>query len=784
MKILWDVKDLGQSRQWPRLEYEVVCPCYSEISTTPPEVPRIPQGNLTYTWDEAVEASLLPPVPGGASGPLPFYYSIVRQHSSLPTLHVGGNFGVETLYRRGSAIGVAIPDAVAPTVSTQIPIIAGLGLSGLWQWKFFQILEAVFIGGSVSGVYLTLGSELPSDSKLLGGWEPGSYTPTSPINRVVVVPLNTLKSDGVNPIHMIDQLLFSKFPYGASRDRSKFNSLSIEVAAEILQSEAIRGGLTIADGESLDGPLSAIMQDIGLMIPFDPETGLYTFRLLRYGEDGPDLGADILIEYPENETVRGDRPIDTIAFTFRDRDRAYREVPIKVIDGGQLQENESQRAQKAPIVVTCDRDSVSRIAPRRGQEALGNLSTLKFLANHEAFSAVPASRFRCSLVDPGMLFVVVDVKRDDRSGRVEIGALVDTYDAPVASSGDRAALFLDEPARSPRNDGTATSLDDFFALEVPRGLAAGSRRVSMFLCGARMASATASAGFWLSRDGLSFYWHGNGPIVMAGELTDDLLSSGLSVDESSVGFTSNFQEDASTIEDLTLNEASWRAGRQVLLIGSEVIFLRNGLVTVAGEPCEGELSGLIRGRAGTLKQTHAAGTPFLVVLSHRVVPQTSDVFLPGTTLHYKAVAVETRKVESLDAVTEKTVAVQGLAMRPLTPSAVRLPGFASSYSASADPIRIDWCYHSFEFPMTGFGNQPCGAASGLSKPAGHFVVKLYNGIDEEPVVVDTTAEAFYEVSLAVRTTYSLDSGSSWSFSVTHVEGSFSSGEAEISINSY
>ena len=791
MKILWDDKDLGQSRQWPRLEYEVVCPCYSEVATSPSEIPRtgIDNGPLWRDYYAALPPQYTPGPGGQANFGLRWEEgNLIYDYYTDRSFRVGnyqfadflnGFFG---FFSRQAILKIWVGDNAATSRSGNTTS-GNLGLqAGRWYYYYFTaVLDP-------TGFVVRLGTEASGDlikaydpaTPPLGHTNPGS----NGFLRTFLSVVDSSSSDGVNPVHIVDQLLFAKFPFGAARDRSKFDSLSIDVAGEIIQSELIRGGVTIADGESLDGPLSSIMQDIGLMIPLDPETGLYVFRLLRYEEGGPDLGPSILLEYPEIETVRGDRPIDTVAFTYRDRARAYREVPIKVIDGGQLQDNEAQRAQKVPITVTCDRDSVSRIAPRRGQEALGNLSSLKFLANHQTFAAVPGSRFRCSLIDPGTLFILTDIKRSTESSKVELGALVDSYDPPPAVSGLLASLSLDNPPpvlQSNRNP--AEALEDFYAIELPRGLASSARRVSMFLCGSRRSSQTAAAGFWLSRDGLAFTWHGNAPIVVRGELVGALGASDPAVDESARAFTCLLQEDAATIEDLTLNESSWRAGRQIMLIGNEVIFLRNGLVTVPGSPCEGEISGLIRGRAGTEPITHAAGTPFLVFLAHRMEEQASDVFLPGKTLHYKAVGVENRRLQALDDVTAKTLPMIGLAMRPKTPSALRLGAFEEAYDADAASIRFDWCYHSVQFPRTGLGNQSLGDASGLSEPAGHFVVSIYTG-DEAPAYQTTSNVPFFEVSNALRDSLTLDNGVLWTFSVIHVEGSFSSGEATISIQSF
>lgn len=118
--------------------------------------------------------------------------------------------------------------------------------------------------------------------------------------------------------------------------------------------------------------------------------------------------------------------------------------------------------------------------------------------------------------------------------------------------------------------------------------------------------------------------------------------------------------------------------------------------------------------------------------------------------------------------------LQGLAYTPLPPTGLRQASLQEAYDV-AETVRLDWCYYSDEFKMTGLGTQGFGTVSGQSKPKGFFRVEIV-GITS----FDTT-DPFIELSVLQRATYGLDGLSSWTVNVTHFEGSFSSSAATLTL---
>lgn len=798
LKIVWIPKNLGQSRTWPRLEYEVECPCYSQISDSSSELP-IEANEAFPTWESA---GFDPPI-DFAIGNLPEDKIQLAIHRvvSLP----GGLFAVKIVAKRanngfhpqwerarlqfyeGSIFKLAVYSTVSLGDSVEFVLHetqvspATAGISAANTWKYFWVKDSYIQNNMIaSPVSPALGLYMDEIVVVLGPEITGNYVyntdpvvpsvpaigyPINPITTVgLVEPLDASGTDGVNPIHIVDQLLFAKRPYGAGKDRSKFDSRSIEQAAIVMQSEKIRGSMSVRDGEGIESVLSTIMQDCGFFISWDPQTGLFVFKMLRYDDPSivTNLPKEMILKRPQMLSIRGGTAADVLAFTFRDRRRNYREEPLVIQDDGQVSLTETSRAKKVPIEITTDYESAARMTPRRQQEALANQSVVTFETNHATQMAIPGNRIKASTTEgEGFLFRISSVKRDLNSPKVILDCLVDNYDPPPTD--EENFSFLDEPSMGglPRAAAAGSQLAFFPALETPRMLANGA--LSVFFPAGRVAAKTSGAAIWGSRDGSSFSVLGTGNLAILGTLNVDLPADGPCYDEGTYD-TTPVSVDFDSIEDLSIDEDSWRAGRQLLIIGTEVCFLRGA----SGDA----LDGLIRGRVGTIQQTHSAGTPFAIVLSHRATTVQSPMFVPGKTVSFKVQALEGSKTSLIDAIDPLDIAITGKVYTPFAPSALRLASLRPDYSVS-DDITIVWNWHSDRFARTGLGLQTCGAATGMSPPQGHFVFRIYD--DSDVLVAEgVLTDPLLSLDTGDRSAFGLDALPFWTLEVQAVEGSFSS----------
>ena len=819
MKVLWCSKNLGQSRQWPRLEYEVECPCYSQIAQSSSEMPINATDSLP-TWESAglpylprtdrVQLELVDVLQSPSGSTLLVLSGPTRMGWGYGRLPLTVQHPAATLaaFRQGGLVKVAAPNpgsvfhssfvygplaSPTPLGTAVAPATVGIGSS---SWTYFIIrrsyygpriyvpawdpnagslflLEAVYPNCLVLEVSSATGVPVENQNATVPGFPPPvGLLLTSPVGDFRsgwARPVETAGFDGVNPVHMMDQLLFAKFPYGAGRSRSMFDSRSIEKAAVTLQEERIRGSIQVKDGEGVESVVASILQDCGIFMPWDPQTGLFLFKCIRHEDpaDAVDLPPEMILKSPEVVSVQGSRPVDVIAFTYRDRDRNYREEPLVILDDGQISLSENQKARKVPIEVTTDGPSAGRLIPRRQQEVLANLQAFTFETNHASQMAFPGIRISAKATEgDGFIFRVVSVKRDVDSSKVVLKALLDCFDPPALVED---AGFVDTPADSPLPGrvSDASSVTAAPAVEVPRMLAGGQIQI-LFPAG-RLSDRTSGVAVWASRDGSSYSVQGSVPTAICGILDADLPIGPCYSETASID-TIPSSIDFDSIEDLSLSLDSWRAGRQLLIIGSEICFLKSS----SGD----SLVGLIRGRLGTLPQAHPAGTPFCVVLAHQAAPISSAMFLPGKTISYKLQAVESSKVSSVDDQPPQDITIQGLAYKPAAPTAVRLANLRPDYSVS-DDITIRWNWHSNEFPRTGLGMQTLGAATGTSNPRGHFTIRILDGITV--VLEGLTADPLFSLDVADRGTLGLDALSSWVFEVTAVEGSFSSAPVSLTL---
>lgn len=803
MKVYWTPKNLGQQRQWPRLEYEVRCPCYSQIASTPSEIPlegddSKPSFRDEFTPDSLADAIALNQT-GVADGTRKVEFFIGLSFLDGGTLTVGLNsmpVSPRTVWIREfnansnqrSLISVFPPGGILKAWTSDNGALpthpTDWFLPTNSQWKYYWIIKSEYrVLSGLQTTLITLGPEV--DALFLRNLSTANPFITSVVTNVglndfrvgEVQPVSTKNSDGINPIHLVDQLLFARFPYGAGKDRTQFDTRSIEHAAETMQTEKIRGVAIVTDGEGAESALASIMLDIGLLIPWDTSIGKNVFKLLRYEETATDIPAEAVLALPEMEAIQGERPADVIAFTYKDRTRNYREVPMKVFDSGQVSQNENQKARKIPVDVTNDRDSIARLLPRRQQEVLANLATFKFDTNHSTRRAMPGHRFKATATEgAGLQFMVTGVKRQLDSSRVKLSSILDTYNPPLSSAERASFIAPGEIPKVTENITPPETINRFLAFEIPAMLADGE--VSLFFAASRRSGRTLSAAVWESRDGTQFAVLDSTPLCISGVLIDELPAAG-AVDEDGVligqtydpktyAVTPDFDADFDTAEDLSLDEDSWRAGKQVLLIGSEIIFLR--------EAFNGDISGLIRGRVGTLQQQHAVGTPFFIVPAAYVIPLRSALFVPGTTLHYKVQAIDRARASDIALVTEQTLPITGKALTPLPVSALRLANFRTSYETSDTNLVLQWNYHSNQFKRTGLGTQGCGQATGVSAHEGHFVLEVV-GIGGIVVL-----EPFFDFTAAIRAFWGLDAMASWTVRITNVKGSFTSSPIEITLS--
>lgn len=831
MKILWQPKDLGSSRNWGRLEYEYECPCYSQIATTKSEIPL--KVEFSTQWSAAAVWSPTPtrfptrPALASRTGNLTLnicgydgdrkvllsWQDQYFEYDTIATL-VNHPYRVPLAHLKPGTI-ICLYSATPATVPARIPagytssmatILPQANTAFYFRVRFAEpgpsIIDTFLNPNDVEvrTVAVSLDPVIETESLIstlregavpsiasasafaFDGSHPGTGWDIRYLNvRTGQCELSFEDVDtiGYNPVHIVDQLLFARFPYGAGKDRSEWDAQSIENAAAVLDTEALRGSVVVADGEGLESSLAAILQDIGMLTPFDPMTGKFAMRLVRSVEDVPELPEAMVLTRPQLRNIAGERRFDTIVFAFRDREHSYRQETIAEMDNGEFARFQTQKSTTVNIEATTDYSSAQAIARRRSQEVVGDLASAEFELGYGGALAVPGDVFRApDIEDPSTVFRVSSVRDDINSGKTIVRALVDAYsDVPESiytlldgpGAGSPGTLRLPPPAGE--DAAPLGSLTSFAGFELPRALAGDKPSVQFFAT--RGDGTVAFAPVYISRDGSSYEASGRCLIVASGLLGDPLPANGPCNDEGSYEITDiSYGFDAQVL-DLTLDPTGWRQGRQILVVGSEVIYVQNPEEIGGGSAT---LTGLLRGRLGTAVQEHVEGERVYIFLAVSLNPVESLAFVPGDSIDYKAVAGGLKIAGDISDVVAQNLTLLGLAYTPERPSALRMVGYVNTYD-TGDDITFRWCYHSTEHPRTGLGQQTFGQISGISPVRGYFLVEI---LDSSTVLATyTTTEPSIELLAADRT--ALDLLPSWTLRVTQIEGSFQSPAAEIEV---
>jgi hypothetical protein len=541
---------------------------------------------------------------------------------------------------------------------------------------------------------------------------------------------------GINPAHAIAELLFAEWPLGlglnqAEWDLDSLETYGIENDSDVTDKKFFTSWLA-EDGEEAGALLGAAMQDLGLAIIWDSETGKHRFKLIRDPEeDGspPDIkeiSDDIILPpLPQIETLHADQRPNKLVFGFPDRQQNYRTSTISIDDDGQASLMEYSKAQEIRLTVIDHFDPASIVAERRSQEELAGGSAFTFHMNKEARELLPGDVLLVDGFDE--LLRVTGVEFQGDSGTVEVKCITDIFGVP-ASSFRPAQGTLPVPTEPPDVDLA------FDILEIPEHLSGfGNQTIGVPRIRANQASL--SADIHLSLDDLTYIYNTtHSEVHTGGTLVAELSADGESELDEGPSITIQGADIADAIEDLTGDDYNWRAGRQIALIGDEICFFQK---VTAINATTYRIDGLIRARFDTRKETHAIGTQVFLFLRENLLSIEDILLSVGADLYLKTQPPSV----SLDVVDPANRVLYGKGVRPMTPENLRLSAPFPCLAAfkTGNNLVFNWEYLSSLTPKTGAGMQGYGAVCGESAVDGEFRLEILNALDEVKRTVLTTA---------------------------------------------
>lgn len=526
---------------------------------------------------------------------------------------------------------------------------------------------------------------------------------------------------GINAAHAIDAILHAPWPRGMGLPTSgtfqTFDLNSLEDLGVLMDenNEEMRTSWIALDGETVRNVLGAALQDLGVMIPMDPATGLIKFVAVREPTGTlPRIREDLIVdELPETEVLHAERPSDRLTFSFPDRNLIDRDGTIAVMDDGQISYLELQHARNVQITVTTDYLTASVIAQRRSQEILAGGASTTIKANRATRTLTPGLAITVDALPE--VVRISSVKLDPDSNVVVLQIMADFY-------GVAKSQFID--TAPPISGGIQTVEPDLqkTIVEVPEYVL-GADAQTVLVPRIRAHNQVFQATLHISRDNITYVSQGQDIDLQAGGTLNEPLPApnmggagndpgGLVLEEEGPEFD-EVGPDIGVVLDLSSDLTNWRLGRQVAVIfssaGLEICFLRN-ITAIAG--ITWRLDGLLRGRYDTQPLDHPAGAEVYIFEQEDILAIQDPLLLPEVDLFAKS-QPEAGGILPLDADTPVATVLygKGYAGRPVPAAALTViaPDLVSAYQ-TGDDVEVRWAYGTPQSPAAGAGLQGAGTA--------------------------------------------------------------------------
>jgi hypothetical protein len=780
--VVWTNKSLGNAPRWPMIEYDV------EVLPTlgAPLSDCAPAGALETVFAETADA----PVRAGECRVTKNGTTGVQNGSSsvvfnLPT---AGYYKIHQDNGAGQDITFTLNHVPGTRSAAATWDVIRLSLDGtpLYEWLNAGVIDASppddclnysNPGGASGRSWVFDEAELEDQVFYLAS---GNHTlllettvtedgSAADNNHIAIADLWFKRVEAVEPTPLT-QLLFAPWPHGLGLDRDAFDLASFVTLQELLDDEGLTDLSVYApNGMEALTAIAGLLQDLGVVLSLDVAAGgKFAVRALRQADATASVPAALLTSRPpELENVQGDRPATRLIYTFPDVDREHRESTVTIDHDGAAGHLAVHRARKLSLFTVTDLASASAVAERRSQEEIAGQARYVFTMNRGARLLVPGQRISV----PGITDVlrVLEVGADQASGECQVTATPDFY-------GAQAATYV-APAGGDGSSSGVPPLEDLAAqiVEVPAELLAGAPP-SIVVPRIRAHDQVIFADMHLSGDDTTYHLvDREGALQTGGELLDAIAADDPYEIEEGPTFTL-LGPDADLIEDFTADEASWRSGRQLAVIGDEWFFLRN--VTAIGGAVY-RLDGLIRARFDSARAAHSVGAKVFIFAFDEILDMTDPLVAPDQLLYVKP-QPWTSSPLSLASITAVSKTLYGKGLRPPPVNALRvtLPRNGVPAYYTGEDVRFAWGYLSTE-PGVGADRVPAGTPTADAAIDGEFEVEIYDAGD---VLVRTETVAT-PVFLYDNATLQADLGGETDFtiSVRHTKNGYRSSAVELAV---
>lgn len=609
--VVWQRKRLGFTAQWPQLEYDIEVRPAEETLSTASYIAPTTAGNPvdgTTVWYNggaslAAGTYTLTYINGALKydGTSPWRlhqantadrWRIVNASGATIKLCPGNNIGYTT---QG-----ALETANAGVNTTFVWAGGKLGL------RFYDSKYSDNVAGSPNPTYrLTLGGST---------WDAtGVVTPTN-------AQLQGTADEGINPAVFIWNLLTAKYPHGRGLPMSALDTAAFEAVAAELATERLPVNVLVRDGQDASEVLDDILQVIGVVLCQAGDK--ITVKRVREGETPVTLNADLLDEtQPEVSRLRGDINADSVSFYIADRQQNYRNFEVALDDDAVSRELGRINDRQIELPHVTDRRTATIVAQRRFLELTTDTQTVRFRAGRTRRRLLPGAVVSHPTL--GTLRVSsVQLKSHEQAP--EFLAVLDVYSLAAPSY---TPTFVDPDLVEENAPLEADAQVGLFV--VPAALNADTPRLGVVRC---RVGTNDGVKVLLSTDGGATYFDFGS--FTAYHVGGTLNSTLLNTDPTDMDYGPSItavNDDVLTTLNLVGNDVAYDAGTQLLLIGSELMFVRR-LEAVSGGF---RLRGIRRARYGTTAATHAVNAKVFVFQS--AITLKSAAVASGNTLLVKTI---------------------------------------------------------------------------------------------------------------------------------------------------
>lgn len=600
----------------------------------------------------------------------------------------------------------------------------------------------------------------PVDSPLAEG--------SKTISVEVEDPVETI--EGPNPVHVLTQILYGPWPRGLGHDPddTDFDLERLEALACTMKNEGLPCSIFAQDGKEVAAILGDLFTDCGWLVGWNVDTGLFSLQPVRKEEDDiPNVSADLIEEVGELVTELGERGTSVAVYQFSDKNNAYKPVTIVVGDDGQSSYLEHQHARRIDVNTVVHFAAAAKVAERRSQEAISRGSQITLVTKHSTRLLYPGRLITVAGLTG--VFRILEVALTPISPLVRITAIADFYGQPVVEFKPAESPVQAPPDFTPEED------LQFDIFEVPAHLLTAPEQV-LIVPRIRDNTQIQFADLHLSEDDTTYQDEGREFDAQTGGTLDAEWSASTAYEVAQGPVITLLGPDASAAVDLTGDEAGWRSGRQMVLVGDEILFVKK-LTALGGSSYR--LDGVLRARFDTERATHAAASKVYVVQLGKILELRSALLAPNKEIFAKSQPSGQHGAISLASVTADSRTLIGKGIVPMPVGALRTADQRSTFRTGED-VDFLWSYRSTQVPRTGAGMQGAGIGVGASEFVGDFELKFYTlGLTLKATkLVDATQYTYENIDILA------DFGGEESFivEVRNVNGAWKSAARSIQVS--